>query len=59
MEAEQKVWEAKWQAYSQDLAELDDMGLAGPERKAAIDTLRDDYFEGAEKLRAEALDSIR
>ena len=59
VEAEQKVWEAKWQAYSQDLAELDDMGLAGPERKAAIDTLRDDYFEGAEKLRAEALDSIR
>ena len=59
VEAEQKVWEAKWQAYSQDLAELDDMGLAGPERKAAIDALRDDYFEGAEKLRAEALDSIR
>lgn len=59
VEAEQQVWEAKWQAYSQDLAELDGMGLAGPERKAAIDALRDDYFEGAEKLRAEALDSIR
>ena len=59
VEVEQQAWEAKWQSYSQDLAKLGDMGLAGPERKAAIDALRDDYFEGAEKLRAEALDSLR
>lgn len=59
VEVEQQAWEAKWQAYRQDLAELEGMGLAGPEREAAINELRDDYFEGAEKLRAEALDSIR
>lgn len=59
VESEQQAWEVKWQAYSQDLAKLDDMGLAGPERKAAIDALRDDYFEDADKLRAEALDSLR
>ena len=58
-EAEQQAWESKWQSYSEELAALDELGLAGPEREAAIDSLRDDYFEGAEKLRAEALDSIR
>ncbi|MDL0431052.1 lipase secretion chaperone [Marinobacter sp. TBZ242] len=59
VEAEQRAWENRWQAYSQELAELEDLGLVGPEREAAIDLLRDEYFEGAEKLRAEALDSIR
>jgi len=59
VEAEQQAWDARWQAYSEDLAELESLGLAGPEREAAIDSLRDDHFEGAEKLRAEALDSIR
>lgn len=58
-EAEQQAWENKWQAYSEELAELESLGVAGPELEAAIDSLRDDYFEGAEKLRAEALDSIR
>ncbi|MDF0749309.1 lipase [Marinobacter sp. 71-i] len=59
VEAEQQAWENKWQAYSRELAKLEDLGLAGPEREAAIDSLRDNYFEGTEKLRAEALDSIR
>ncbi len=59
VEIEQRAWENKWQSYSEALSELDDLGLAGPEREAAVDSLRDDYFEGAEKLRAEALDSIR
>ncbi|MCL7943145.1 lipase secretion chaperone [Marinobacter sp. ATCH36] len=59
VEAEQRAWEKKWQSYSEALAELDSLGLAGPERQAAVKSLRDDYFEGAEKLRAEALDSIR
>ncbi|KPQ02834.1 lipase secretion chaperone [Marinobacter sp. HL-58] len=58
-EAEQQAWEQKWQAYSEELAGLEDLGVSGPEREAAIDSLRDEYFEGAEKLRAEALDSIR
>lgn len=58
-EAEQRAWEDKWQAYSAELAELESLGIAGPEREAAIDSLREDYFEGSEKLRAEALDSIR
>lgn len=58
-EAEQQAWESKWQAYREELAELESLGVAGPELDAAIDSLRDDYFEGAEKLRAEALDSIR
>lgn len=59
VEAEQRAWDNKWQSYSSALRELDDLGLAGPEREAAVDSLRDEYFEGAEKLRAEALDSIR
>lgn len=59
VEAEQRAWEDRFQAYREALEELDDLGLAGPEREAAVDSLRDDYFEGAEKLRAEALDSIR
>lgn len=59
VEADQRAWDNRWQAYSMELAELEDLGLAGPEREAAVDSLRDDYFEGAEKLRAEALDSIR
>ncbi len=58
-EAEQQAWNDKWQAYSEALAKLEKLGVAGPEREAAIDALRDDHFEGAEKLRAEALDSIR
>ncbi|MBL3555886.1 MULTISPECIES: lipase secretion chaperone [Marinobacter] len=58
-EAEQQAWDNKWQAYSEELAEIESLGVAGPEREAAIDALRDHYFEGAEKLRAEALDSIR
>lgn len=58
-EADQRAWDNKWQAYSQELAELEGLGLAGPEREAAISSLRDSYFEGNEKLRAEALDSIR
>ncbi|MFN2359558.1 MAG: lipase secretion chaperone [Marinobacter sp.] len=58
-EAEQRAWEQKWQAYTKELAGLEELGVSGPERKAAIDSLRDEYFEGAEKLRAEALDSIR
>lgn len=58
-EAEQQAWDNKWQAYSEELADLESLGVAGPEREAAIDALRDHYFEGAEKLRAEALDSIR
>lgn len=59
VEAEQRAWDNKWQSYNEALRELDDLGLAGPEREAAVDSLRDEYFEGAEKLRAEALDSIR
>lgn len=59
VEIEQRAWESKWQAYSSALSELEALGLAGPEREAAVDSLRGEYFEGAEKLRAEALDSIR
>ncbi|NMT62465.1 lipase [Marinobacter orientalis] len=59
VEAGQRAWDNKWQAYSNELSALEELGLAGPEREAAIDSLRDDYFEGTEKLRAEALDSIR
>lgn len=58
-EAEQQAWDNKWRAYTEELAQLESVGVTGPEREAAIESLRDDYFEGAEKLRAEALDSIR
>lgn len=58
-EAEQQAWESRWNAYRADRAELESGGLAGPELEAAIDRLRDQYFEGTEKVRAEALDSIQ
>ncbi|MGM0768647.1 MAG: lipase secretion chaperone [Pseudomonadota bacterium] len=55
----QRDWERRWQEYSTARSELDDAGLAGPERKAAIERLRDRHFSGPERLRAEALDTLR
>lgn len=59
VEADQQAWDQRWQAYEQDKAELEKLGLAGPEREAAVQRLRDQYFEGPEKYRAEALDSLQ
>lgn len=59
VEADQREWDQRWQAYQQKRAELDRLGLAGPEREAAIKHLREQFFEGPERYRAEALDSIQ
>jgi lipase chaperone LimK len=59
VEADQQAWEQRWQAYRQAKAELEKLGLAGPEREAAINRLRQQRFTGAEIYRAEALDSIQ
>lgn len=58
VEADEQHWDDRWQAYQQDRSELEKLGLAGPEREAAIRHLREEYFEGPERYRAEALDSI-
>lgn len=58
VEADQQAWDQRWQAYQGEKAELDRLGLAGPEREAAVQRLRDRYFDGPEMYRAEALDSI-
>lgn len=58
-EDRQKDWQKRWQAYSRERQALMSSGLAVPERHEAITELRDRYFEGPEKIRAEALDSIR
>lgn len=58
VEADEQDWDDRWQAYQQDRAELETLGLAGPEREDAIRRLRERYFEGPERYRAEALDSM-
>lgn len=58
VEADQQAWDQRWKSYQAEKAELDQLGLAGPEREAAVQRLRDRFFEGPEKYRAEALDSI-
>ena len=59
VEADQQAWDKRWQAYEQEKAELEKLGLAGPERETAIQRLREQYFEGPERYRAEALDSLQ
>lgn len=59
VEVRQRDWSRRWQAYSAARRELIDAGLAGPERDAALHALRERHFDGAEQLRAEALDSLR
>lgn len=59
VEAQQQAWDQRWQAYQKEKAGLEKLGLAGPEREAAIRRLRERYFDGPEIYRAEALDSVR
>jgi len=59
VEAEQQAWDENWQAYQQEKADLEKLGLAGPEREAALTRLREQFFEGPERYRAEALDSLQ
>lgn len=58
-EQEQQEWDARWQEYQAERARLENQGLAGPELESAITRLRESYFDGSERIRAEALDSIR
>jgi lipase chaperone LimK len=58
VEADQQDWDQRWQAYQQEKAELRELGLAGPEREAALIRLREQHFQGPERYRAEALDSM-
>lgn len=59
VEARQRDWEQRWQAYRQERQALERAGLAAPEREAAIEALRDRYFTGTERVRASALDSLQ
>jgi lipase chaperone LimK len=59
VEAEQQAWDQNWEAYQQEKTELEKLGLAGPERKAALTRLREQFFEGPERYRAQALDSLQ
>ncbi|WP_166266593.1 lipase secretion chaperone [Marinobacter caseinilyticus] len=59
VEREQLAWKARWSAYRDDVQSLRAAGLAEPEWRAAIDRLRAQYFDGPERARAEALDSIQ
>ena len=59
VEREQADWDRRWQAYRSAVTQLESAGLAAPEREAAIQRLRDEHFQGAEKVRAEALDSLQ
>ena len=59
VEADQQEWDERWQAYQQQRSQLETVGLAGPEREAVIRRLREQFFTGPERNRAEALDSIQ
>lgn len=59
VEADQRAWQTRWQAYQKERDALLQAGLAGPELEAALHRLRTTHFSGHDLLRAEALDSIR
>lgn len=59
LEQEQANWNQRWHAYSAQRQSLMTSGLAGPELKQAIADLREQHFTDTERVRAEALDSIR
>jgi lipase chaperone LimK len=59
LEKEQQEWSLRWQAYSVERDRLMSSGLAAQEREEALDRLRARHFNETERIRAEALDSIR
>ncbi len=59
LENEQKAWAGRWQVYSRERDRLMSSGLAEPERQEALQRLRASHFNQDERIRAEALDSIR
>ncbi|MDK9556338.1 lipase secretion chaperone [Marinobacter sp. M216] len=59
LEQEQADWTRRWQAYSTERERLMASGLAGPELQVALDRLRNQRFDERERIRAQALDSIR
>lgn len=59
VEQEQKAWDRRWQAYAEERDRLARSGLAGPELAEALDRLRGRHFNDTERIRAEALDSLR
>lgn len=59
LEKEQREWDRRWQVYSVERNRLMSSGLAAQERQEALDRLRARHFNETERIRAEALDSIR
>lgn len=59
LEQEQNDWAERWQAYSEERETLMASGLAGPELETALERLRNQRFDEQERIRAQALDSIR
>lgn len=59
VEREQDDWARRWQAYSEQREILMASGLAGPELETALERLRNQRFDEQERIRAQALDSIR
>ncbi|WP_288367245.1 lipase secretion chaperone [uncultured Marinobacter sp.] len=59
LDQEQKAWDRRWQAYANDRDRLLSSGLAERERQEALARLRASHFNETERIRAEALDSIR
>ena len=59
LDQEQKAWDRRWQAYANDRDRLLSSGLAERERQEALARIRASHFNETERIRAEALDSIR
>lgn len=59
LEKEQQEWSQRWRGYAVERDRLMSSGLAAQEREEALDRLRARHFNETERIRAEALDSIR
>lgn len=59
LEEEQEDWDRRWRVYARERDRLLSSGLAEPERQEALERLRTSHFNGTERIRAQALDSIR
>lgn len=59
VEQAREDWQRRWSAYRSDIADVESGALAAPEREAAVQRLRDQYFSEQEQIRVQALDSIQ
>lgn len=58
LEQRRRQWQQRYSAYREERLQMQFDGLAAPDRQAALQRLREKYFDAEEIRRAEALDRI-